>query len=112
MLYYDRLEFSKGIDVIKTNESKECDMCHYRYFLKRFKFQSYICNRYHDLLMISMNLGVIVILKVKNAEYCCIISRTSKSEGISLMQSLNLAEKFGTLQKFIKNKYQKEFLKL
>ena len=88
MLYYDRIEFSKGIDVIKTNESKECDMCHYRYFLKRFKFQSYICNRYHDLLMISMNLGVIVILKVKNAEYCCIISRTSKSEGISLMQIL------------------------
>ena len=28
MLYYDRIDFSEGIDVIKTNESKECDICH------------------------------------------------------------------------------------
>ena len=44
MLNYDR------IDVTKTNESKECDICHYFYFLnKRFKFQPYVCNRCHDL---------------------------------------------------------------
>ena len=44
MLNYDR------IDVTKTNESKECDICHYFYFLnKRFKFQPHVCNRCHDL---------------------------------------------------------------
>ena len=32
MLYYDRIDVSEGIDVNKTNESKECDICHYWYF--------------------------------------------------------------------------------
>ena len=43
MLYYDRIEFSKVIDVNKTSKSKECDICHYWYFLnKGFKFQPYV----------------------------------------------------------------------
>ena len=29
MLYYDRIEVSKGIDVNKTSASKECYICHY-----------------------------------------------------------------------------------
>ena len=29
MLYYDRIDDSEGIDVNKTNASKECDICHY-----------------------------------------------------------------------------------
>ena len=29
MLYYDRIKFSEGIDVNKTSESIECDICHY-----------------------------------------------------------------------------------
>ena len=33
MLYYDRIDISKGIDVNKTSESKEYNVCHYWYFL-------------------------------------------------------------------------------
>ena len=33
MLYYDRTVVSEGIDVSKTSASKECDVCHYWYFL-------------------------------------------------------------------------------
>ena len=29
MLFHDRIEFSEGIDVNKTSESKECNICHY-----------------------------------------------------------------------------------
>ena len=29
MLYYDRIDVSEGIDVSKTSESKERDICHY-----------------------------------------------------------------------------------
>ena len=29
---YERIDISKGIDVNKTNKSKECDICHYWYF--------------------------------------------------------------------------------
>ena len=27
-LYYDRIDISEGLDVSKTSESKECDICH------------------------------------------------------------------------------------
>ena len=29
MLYYDRINISEEVDVNKTSESKECDLCHY-----------------------------------------------------------------------------------
>ena len=41
MLYYDRIEFSEGIDLNKAIASRECDICHYWYFLnKGFKFSN------------------------------------------------------------------------
>ena len=65
MLYYDRIDVSEGIDINKTIKWKKCDICHYWYFLnKGFKFQSYICNRCHDILMMSMNLDS-AVLKIK-----------------------------------------------
>ena len=33
MLYFDRIHICEGIDVNKTNASKQCDVCHYWYFL-------------------------------------------------------------------------------
>ena len=32
MLEHDRIGISGGIDINKTNASKECDICHYWYF--------------------------------------------------------------------------------
>ena len=73
------IEVSKGIDVNKTSESKECDICHYWYFLnKGFKFQINLCNGYHDLLMMSMNLTDIAILNIKGSDYRSIISGVGK----------------------------------
>ena len=57
MLYYDRIDFSEGIDVNKIIISKECDVCHYCYFLSfTFKFHSNVSNRCQNFLMISVNL--------------------------------------------------------
>ena len=65
MLNYDRTDVSEGADVNKTSASKECDICHYWYFLNySFKFQPNICNRCHDILMMSINLSDIAILNV------------------------------------------------
>ena len=62
LLYFDTIVVSEGIDVNKASASKECDICHYWYFLNySFKFQPNVCNRCHDLLMMSMNLGNIAI---------------------------------------------------
>ena len=33
IIYYDWTDVSEGIGVKKTNESKECDICKYWYFL-------------------------------------------------------------------------------
>ena len=80
MLYFDRIEVSKEIDVKKASKSKECDVCHYWYFLnKGFKFQANVCNGCHDLLMMSINLSNIAISNINRSGYCCIISRISKS---------------------------------
>ena len=35
LLKYDRIDISEGIDVDKTNKSKECKLCHYWYFLNK-----------------------------------------------------------------------------
>ena len=32
MIEYERIDISEGIDVNKTNLSKECGICHYWYF--------------------------------------------------------------------------------
>ena len=51
MPYFNRIDVSEGIDVNKTSEPKECDICHYCCFSnKDFKFQQNVCNRCHDLL--------------------------------------------------------------
>ena len=87
MLYYDRIDVSKGIDVNETSPLKECDVCHYWYILNfSCKFQQNVCNRCHDLLLMSVNLSNIAILNNKGPEYPCIISLISKNEAINLMQ--------------------------
>ena len=71
MLYYDRIYVSKGIDVNTTSAWKECDVCHYWYFLNySFNFQANVCNRCHYLLMMSVKLSDIAILNIKGSDYC------------------------------------------
>ena len=63
MLYFDKIGVSERIAVNKTSASKECDICHYWYFLNYgFKFQTNVCNRYHDLLIMYINLSDIAII--------------------------------------------------
>ena len=98
MLYFDRIDVSEVTDVNKTRAPKQCDICHYTYFLNySSKFQSNVCNRYHDLLMMFVNLSNIAILNIKGSDYCCIISLISKTEAINLLQNADLTEKSGTL---------------
>ena len=46
----------------KTSASKECNVCHYWYFLNySFKFQPNVYNRCHDLLMMVVNLSELLL---------------------------------------------------
>ena len=42
MLEYKRIDISEGIDINKTNASKEFDICHYWYFLDKTLTMNYI----------------------------------------------------------------------
>ena len=84
MLSYDRINVSEGTDFNDISASKECNICHYWYFLdKGFKFQSYVCNRRHDLVMIFMNLSDRAILNITGSDCRCNVSGISKSEAIN-----------------------------
>ena len=99
MLYFDRIEVSEKINSNKASESKEHEFCQYWYFLnKSFKFQPNIFCRWHDLLMMSMNLKNIAILNIKVVDYHCIITEIRRNEAISVIQNTDLKEKRGTLQ--------------
>ena len=98
ILYYDRIDVSEVTDVNKTSASKDYDICCYWYFLsKGFRFQSNICNRCNDLLMMSMNLSNIAVLNIKGSDYGCIISGISKTGAMNVIQNINLTEKNRTL---------------
>ena len=70
MLEYQRRDVSKGIDVNKTVASKECDICHYWYFLDiGFKYEPYLCNGCHELMQEVINFNDIAIVCVKGSDY-------------------------------------------
>ena len=58
MLHYDRIAIIEGIDLDKSNNSKECMICCYWFFNYRFNVQDYVCNGYHDLTMLSVNISI------------------------------------------------------
>ena len=94
MFHSDGINTSEGIDVNKTSASRKCDLCHYWYFLNySFKFQPNVCNRSHDLLMMSVTLSDIAILNIKGSDFLCIINLISKKEAIHLLQNGDLIEK-------------------
>ena len=67
MLYYNRVDISEGNDLAKSNNNKECMICHYFFFNHgRFKFQDSLCNGCHDLTMLTINISNIAIITVKN----------------------------------------------
>ena len=68
MLYYDRIDVSERTDVNKTSASNECVICRYWYFSNyNCSFKPNVCNRCHDLLMMSINLSDIAILNIKGS---------------------------------------------
>ena len=86
MLHYDRTDISKGIDLAKSNNRKECMICHYWFFNHGFKFQDFVGNGCHDLSMLTVNISDIAITTVKNVDYRCIIHNISKSKAIHLLE--------------------------
>ena len=89
MLQYQKINISEGIDVNKTNESKECELCYYSFFRDvGFKFEKYVCNGCHDLLTMTYSLRNVAILSAKGATFRCVLMSISKN-GLKGLKRLN-----------------------
>ena len=87
MLFYDRIDRNKGIDLAQSNNSKKGMIFYYWLFNHGFKFQDYICNGSQDLTMFSVNISNITIVIVENIHYLCIIDGIRKSQAINLLEN-------------------------
>ena len=98
MLEYERIDISEGIDVNKTNLSKECDICHYWYFKDiDFKFEPYLCNGCHDLMQKAMRFNNIAVVYVNGSAYRIYFWYMSKDDAITIMNGSKLLDKRGVL---------------
>ena len=94
MLQYERINVSEGIDIDKSNKSKETMLCHYWYFKNiGFKFQPYACNRCHDLSMMIYDLEDFMVLNIRGVNYKCFVCNMSKNTAIKLLNNSQLDDK-------------------
>ena len=94
MLEYDKIDILEGIDINKTNLSKECDICLYWYFKDiGFKYEKYLCNGCHDLMQKAMSFNNVAIVYVKGSAYRIHFWYMSKYDAINIMNGSNLVDK-------------------
>ena len=97
MLEHDRIGVSEGIDVDKTNRSKECKLCHYCYFLNKNFTYPYLCDGCYNIMQKSTDFKNIAIVGIKKDAYRTFFLRMSKHEAKKLMISSYLIDKMGIL---------------
>ena len=98
MLEYNRIDISEEIDVDKTNESKECMLCHYWYFLnKNFSYGPYLCDGCYNIMQKSIDSKNIAIVHVRKNAYRIYFLDMKKCKAKKLMINSNLINKIGIL---------------
>ena len=104
MLEYESIDISEGIDLNKTNNSKECMLCHYWYFShKNFNYEPYLCEGCYNIIQKPIDSKNIDIVYVKGNAYRIHFWYMSKRKckrkrkAISLMTNSNLIDKKGIL---------------
>ena len=66
MLEYEKIGISEGIDVNKSNNSKECSVCHFWYFIdKNFNYGPYLCNGCYDMSIEVVSIKNLTIIYSK-----------------------------------------------
>ena len=89
MLEYDIIYISEENAIDKTNKSKECNICHYWYFLeKNFNYEKYLCNSCHELMQKAMSFNDVAIVSIKGNDYRIYFFHfwyMSKKDAIALM---------------------------
>ena len=98
MLKYDRIDISEGIDVDKTNESRECKFCHYWYFLnKNFKYGPYLCDGCYDIVQRSTDFKNITIVRIEKNAYRISFPYINKHEAKKLIKIFDPIDMTGSI---------------
>ena len=89
MLEYERIHVLEGIDTNKSNNKpKECDFCHYRYFLdKDFNYEPYLCNGCHDLMQKAVSFYFVAVVSAKGSDYRIHLCFMNKNDVINLLNN-------------------------
>ena len=94
MLVYEKIVISNGVDVDKSDKSKEYMFCHYWYFLdKSFSYGPYLCDRCYNMMQKCNKLKNIAIFHVKESVYRICFLFMSKREAKKLMTNSDLTDK-------------------
>ena len=65
MIEYERINILEGIDLNKTNKSKECMLCHYLHFLhENFSYRPYLCDDCYNFSQKSRRFKNIAIVHI------------------------------------------------
>ena len=98
MLKYDKIDITEGIDLNKTNKSRECMFSHYWYFLnKNFSYVPFTCDGYCNIVQKLADFKNIAIIHVKNNAYRVYFKDISKHKAKKLMNKFNLVGKTGDI---------------
>ena len=94
MLKYNKIDITEGIDLNKTNKSKECMFCHYWYFLnKNVNYGPFIWDSCYNIVQKSIDFKDIAIIYVKKTAYRVYFKDISKHKVKKLMNKFNLVGK-------------------
>ena len=88
MLQFERINVFEGINLNKSDKSKECMICHYWYFKDiGYEYEPYVCNGCHDLSMMVYDLKNVAILNVKGVDYRCVLWNMTKYNAVNLLNN-------------------------
>ena len=85
MLYDDRIDVSKGIDVSKTSATKNA----FRVTIRNFQINGLSFNYLSIMVNILMSIGIVSIatLNIHGVDYRRIIVRINKSAAVNLLRN-------------------------
>ena len=90
MLKYDKVDITEGIDLKKTNDSKECISCHFWYYLnKNFSYGPFTCDDCYNIVQKSIDFKNIAIIYVKKTAHRVYFKDISKNKGKKIMNNFN-----------------------
>ena len=98
MLKYDKIDNTEGIDIDKTNKSRERMFCPCWYYLnKNFTYGPFTCDGCYNIVQKSTDFKNIAIVDVKKSTYRIYFKDISKNKAKKLVNKFDLIGKTGDI---------------